>query len=140
MNFIPVRTYSNYIEAHIALSMLQDEGINCHLQDEHAITMINFSSGMKLMVYESQLERSLEILQKAEIKYLETISCPACGQNNLTIKFVTEDSSVALKKIPFGTIISAMANFFSREGTKLQVKHYVCTNCHAEYDTLPSPA
>jgi hypothetical protein len=68
MNFIQVRSYDNYIYAHIVLSMLQDAGINCHLKDEHTITIDPFLSpalgGIKLMVAGSQLERALELLEQ----------------------------------------------------------------------------
>jgi hypothetical protein len=70
MNFIQVRSYDNYIYAHIVLSMLQDAGINCHLKDEHTITIDPFLSpalgGIKLMVAGSQLERALELLEQTE--------------------------------------------------------------------------
>ena len=70
MNFIQIRAFDNYINAHIALSKLQDSGINCHLKDEYTITIDPFLSpalgGMKLMVYESQVERALEILSEPE--------------------------------------------------------------------------
>lgn len=54
MNFVQLRSYDNYISAHISMTMLQDAGINCHLKDEHIITLDPFLSpalgGMKLMV------------------------------------------------------------------------------------------
>ena len=66
MDFIQVRSYDNYIYAHIVLSMLQDSGINCHLKDEYTITIDPFLSpalgGIKLMVAGPQLERALELL------------------------------------------------------------------------------
>ena len=66
MNFIQVRSYDNYIYAHIVLSMLQDSDINCHLKDEYTVTIDPFLSpalgGIKVMVAESQLERALELL------------------------------------------------------------------------------
>ena len=66
MNFIQVRSYDNYIYAHIILSMLQDAGINCYLKDEYTITIDPLLSpalgGIKLMVADSQLERALELL------------------------------------------------------------------------------
>jgi hypothetical protein len=68
MNFIQVRSYDNYIYAHIVLSMLQDSGINCHLKDEYTITIDPLLSpalgGIKLMVADSQLERALELLEQ----------------------------------------------------------------------------
>jgi len=66
MNFIQVRSYDNYIYAHIILSMLQDAGINCYLKDEYTITIDPLLSpalgGIKVMVADSQLERALELL------------------------------------------------------------------------------
>jgi len=50
--------------------MLQDAGINCHLADEHIITLDPFLSpalgGMKLMVYPTQAERAVRLLEQAE--------------------------------------------------------------------------
>ena len=70
MDFVQLRSFDNYISAHISLTMLQDAGINCHLKDEHIITLDPFLSpalgGMKLMVYPTQAERAVELLEKAE--------------------------------------------------------------------------
>jgi hypothetical protein len=70
MDYIQVRSYDNYIYAHIVLSMLQDAGINCHLKDEYTITIDPLLSpalgGIKLMVAGSQLERALELLEETE--------------------------------------------------------------------------
>jgi hypothetical protein len=72
MNFVQLRAFDNYISAHISMTMLQDAGINCHLEDEHIITLDPFLSpalgGMKLMVYPTQAERAEALLLKAELK------------------------------------------------------------------------
>lgn len=72
MEFVQLRSFDNYIYAHISMSMLQDAGINCHLQDEYMITLDPFLSpalgGMKLMVYPSQAERAAELLHAADGK------------------------------------------------------------------------
>jgi Putative prokaryotic signal transducing protein len=68
MDYIQIRSYDNYIYAHIVLSMLQDAGINCHLKDEYTITIDPLLSpalgGIKLMVAGSQLARALELLEQ----------------------------------------------------------------------------
>ena len=68
MDYIQVRSYDNYIYAHIVLSMLQDAGINCYLKDEYTITIDPLLSpalgGIKVMVVSSQLERALELLME----------------------------------------------------------------------------
>ena len=70
MDFVQLRSFDNYIYAHITLSMLQDAGINCHLQDEYMVTLDPFLSpamgGMKLMVYPSQAQRARELLKETE--------------------------------------------------------------------------
>ena len=70
MDFIQIRSFDNYIYAHIVLGMLQDAGINCHLKDEYTITIDPFLSpaigGMKLMVHSSQAERAIELLEQTE--------------------------------------------------------------------------
>jgi hypothetical protein len=67
-NFIEIRSYDNYIYAHIVLAKLQDAGINCHLKDEYTITIDPLLSpalgGIKLMVAESQVGRALELLEE----------------------------------------------------------------------------
>jgi len=72
MHFVELRSYDNYISAHISMTMLQDAGINCHLKDEHIITLDPFLSpalgGMKLMVYPTQAERAEALLLKVELK------------------------------------------------------------------------
>ena len=70
MNFVEVRAYDNYIEAHLMLGRLRDEYINCHLLNENSVTIDPFLSnaigGIKLMVAESQVERALEIIKETE--------------------------------------------------------------------------
>lgn len=70
MNFIQVRSYDNYIYAHIVLAMLQDAGINCYLKDEYTITIDPLLSpalgGIKVMVADTQLDRALELLAETE--------------------------------------------------------------------------
>ncbi|HVZ56303.1 MAG TPA: hypothetical protein VG870_06555 [Chitinophagaceae bacterium] len=65
-----VRSYDNYIAAHIMLGRLRDEFINCHLQDEYSVTIDPFLSnaigGIKLMVAQPQAQRALELLDQFE--------------------------------------------------------------------------
>ena len=72
MHFVQLGSYDNYISAHISMTMLQDAGINCHLEDEHIITLDPFLSpalgGIKLMVYPTQAERAEALLLEAELK------------------------------------------------------------------------
>jgi len=67
MRFVHLSSYDNYIEAHIALGRLSEAYINCHLLDEHSVTLnpflSNAVSGIKLMVVETQAGRAAEVLR-----------------------------------------------------------------------------
>ena len=68
MNFIPIRSYDNYIPAHIAMGRLKDEFINCYLENENSVTIDPFLSnaigGIRLMVAESQAKQAIELLDE----------------------------------------------------------------------------
>lgn len=70
MKLIAVRSYDDYISAHIIMGRLKEEYINCYLQDENSVTTIpflsNITGGIKLMVPEPQAERALELLEQFE--------------------------------------------------------------------------
>jgi len=72
MKFVIVRSYDNYIPAHIAMGRLKEENIVCHLQDEHSVTIDPFLSnaigGIKLMVSENQAQRALDLLNSDDIQ------------------------------------------------------------------------
>ncbi len=72
MQYIPVQSYDNYIEANIICSRLEQEQIVCWLKDENTVTITPFFSnsigGIKLMVAEPQVERALKLIMKWKIK------------------------------------------------------------------------
>jgi DNA-directed RNA polymerase subunit RPC12/RpoP len=131
---LPIRSFNNYIEANIILNMLQDAGINCHLEDENTITIVNLSTGMRLMVYHTQVERAMEILKDTEDRFLKSVACPTCGHHSLEIKMVTVDLKPQL-----GRLLSLLSNWFSKEGTMVELKNYYCNNCGAHFEDIPVP-
>lgn len=70
MKIVAVRSYDNYISAHIMMGRLKEEYINCWLQNENSVTLDPFLSnaigGIKLMVPEAQVTRALELLDSFE--------------------------------------------------------------------------
>jgi len=70
MRFLEVKSYDNYIEAHLMMGRLRNEFINCHLMNENSVTIDPFLSnaigGIKIMVAEPQLGRALEIIKEVE--------------------------------------------------------------------------
>ena len=65
------RIFSSDIDARMAQSLLEDAGIKCVLDNEtfSRIYPIGFNSigGIRLMVFESDLERAEKILTEAEL-------------------------------------------------------------------------
>ncbi|HVM87402.1 MAG TPA: DUF2007 domain-containing protein [Puia sp.] len=72
MKFIELCSFDNYVTANIILGMLQEAGVNCHLKDEYTVTIDPLLSpalgGIKIMVYEAQYNRALELLKQTDIK------------------------------------------------------------------------
>jgi len=70
MKFLEVKSYDNYIEAHLMMGRLRNEFISCHLMNENSVTIDPFLSnavgGIKIMVAEPQFERALEIVKDVE--------------------------------------------------------------------------
>jgi hypothetical protein len=66
MKFVAIRSYDNYIPAHIAMGRLKEEFINCYLENENSVTIDPFLSnaigGIRLMVAENQAERARKML------------------------------------------------------------------------------
>src|SRR3569832_781254 len=125
MNFVHISSYDNYLNAHMQLSLLQEQGINCHLKDEHTVTIDPLLSpaigGMKMMVAEPQAKRAMEILDEAERQWLHTLTCPACGQTGFR-------KEVIVKEFPglWGKLKSMLANGQVQEIKTL----YTCLHCH----------
>jgi DNA-directed RNA polymerase subunit RPC12/RpoP len=132
MNFINIRSYDNYIYANMQLGMLQELGINCHLKDEHTITVDPLLSpaigGMKLMVAEPQVERALQLLEEAEKAYLQTIACPACGTYGL--------QKVVEHRI-FPGFWSKIKSLLLNGQESEVLTYYKCSHCHKKFSGIP---
>ena len=80
MKFILVWSYDNYINAHLALGRLKEDGFNCWLKDENTVTidpmLSNAIGGIKLMVEETEAKKAWELLNQLQIDHKNTIACP----------------------------------------------------------------
>lgn len=89
MEFIPVLSFNNYVEAHIAMGNLQQQHINCWLKDEYTVTidpiLANAVGGIKLMVAKVQVPRALEILEKVAGNKTVQYACPHCGSRQIQL-------------------------------------------------------
>jgi DNA-directed RNA polymerase subunit RPC12/RpoP len=83
MEFIPVQSFNNYVEAHIAMGNLQQQHINCWLKDEYTVTidpiLANAVGGIKLMVAKVQVPRAIELLERVSENKQPHYACPYCG-------------------------------------------------------------
>ena len=81
MKFIAIRSYDNYIPAHIAMGRLKDEFISCYLENENSVTIDPFLSnaigGIRLMVAETQAGRAIELLDKDDKQSDHTSAFPS---------------------------------------------------------------
>jgi hypothetical protein len=134
MEFVPLRSFDNYIEANIVLSMLRDHNINCHLKDENIITIDPLLSpalgGMKLMVHYAHIDRAWDLMDQAEERYLKSIACPICKKHALKAISVTKQYKCRLS-----ALASMLLNGRSVEVTKM----YQCTACGYDFKELPEP-
>ena len=122
MDFVPVQSFNNYVEAHIAMGSLQEQHINCWLKDEYTVTidpiLANAVGGIKLMVAKVQVPRAVEILRKAEKK--QHYACPYCGSSNIHLV------DTPLKKINLFTVL--MDKLFGSNAMQSR-QHWHCFTC-----------
>jgi predicted RNA-binding Zn-ribbon protein involved in translation (DUF1610 family) len=91
MEFVLLNVYTNYVDAHIAKGVLEEQEINCWLKDENIVTidpmLTNAVGGIKLMVEKENAVRAAEVLQALINEQKSSLSCPQCGSHN--IEFVS---------------------------------------------------
>jgi predicted RNA-binding Zn-ribbon protein involved in translation (DUF1610 family) len=89
MEYVLLNSYPNYVDAHIARGVLEEEGINCWLKDENTVTidpiLTNAVGGIKLMVVKSQSERAKELLDRLRRENKAAHACPQCGSHNVEL-------------------------------------------------------
>lgn len=131
MNFLPIRSYDNYITANLELALLKQAGINCYIKDEYTITIDPLLSpalgGMKLMVEENSAEEAKAILDASDRQYLQSIPCPIC--NDTSLEMIT---TIIHYTTWTGRIKSLLIN-----GQEKEVKRfYRCNHCFHEFKEL----
>ena len=132
MNFKQVASFDNFMIANMTLGMLEENGINCHLKDENIVTIDPLLSpavgGIKLLVAETQYDRSLEIIKDAEAVYLKEIPCPNCHALALS----TEEKINAPQ-----SFWGKLKNQIAYGQTNTYQKLYRCSNCKNVFTELP---
>jgi Zn finger protein HypA/HybF involved in hydrogenase expression len=128
MDFVLLNSYSNYIDAHIARGVLEEEGISCWLKDENTVTidpiLTNAVGGIKIMVPQSEAPRAWEILSELRKEQKKAVICPQCGSDN------TELVSTPRKAINW---LSAVSTFVLGDYALTIDKVNHCFDCKHEF-------
>jgi len=135
MELITLKTFDNYIEAHLLKTKLESESIYCFLQDESVVAtnpLYSFAvGGIKLKVKKEDFDTALKIIQEENI-YLEqnqsNITCENCGSNT----FYNNYKSVKNLKGFFAMIISFMFQTYPIYYKNVRK----CKSCGFEKETL----
>ena len=118
--------------ANMTLGLLEENDINCHLQDENIVTIDPFLSpaigGIKLMVAEVQFGRAEDIIKEAEDFYIKQIPCDIC--KNYSLK--TEEKISRPQ-----TFWGKLKNQLAYGQTETYQKLYRCNNCNNLFAQLP---
>lgn len=113
------------------LQRLEEEGIRAYLQDENTVTLdpilTNAVGGIKLMVYEEQVNRALELIAGFEQAYQAAATCPRCGSTN--VHYVTQTSDPVNW---FTAIVSWLFGNYAMAARKV----YRCFDCGYEREEL----
>lgn len=92
MDFITLKTFDSYVDAHMLKTKLESEGIPVYLFDENINTLNPLYSiatgGIKLKISASDTDNAIRIIDEIEnTKYSneqnEVINCPSCGSEEL---------------------------------------------------------
>lgn len=88
MKLIIVTTYDNYIDANLAVGLLESEGIASFLRDENLATILpglNYIfGGIKLQVWENDYTKAIEILDTLVEGQKKRMKCPKCGSKDVS--------------------------------------------------------
>lgn len=87
MEFVVLRSYPNYIEAHIDRGVLEEQGIPCWLKDENTVTidpiLTQAVGGIKLMVGRADAQKAYDILDDLRKEQKQSLACPVCGSHDI---------------------------------------------------------
>ena len=77
------------MDAHLLLTRLESEGLECWLQDENTVTIYpvwtNAVGGIKLLVKKEDVPRARQIFWEIENNRKQTIECPKCRGHNIEL-------------------------------------------------------
>ncbi len=135
MKLITLRTFDNYVQAHLIKNTLEIEGMTCFLFDENTVSINPFFNitvgGIKLKVPSEQLDEAELIISKLESLLStdekgEIITCPNCNSPDLYRNF----KSMKGTKGTITAIISFLLSVFPFYYKTV----FKCKNCNTEFN------
>jgi ribosomal protein L37AE/L43A len=127
MNFVPLESFDNYIDAHIAFGRMEEEGIRCWLKDENTVTVTPFFNnavgGIKLMVDKEQQEQAKNLLIQFQQEKKSKLACPNCGSHDIEL--------IPSKKTL--NLLGAIATWFTGSYAISTENIWHCYHCSKEF-------
>lgn len=131
MDLVTIRTFQNYFSAHISLTKLRNEGIECYLKDEFTVTVDPFLSnavgGIKLVVKKKDEQEAVELLRLFDEEYRSSAVCPKCGSNSIEL----------VPKRTTANMVTAILSWLFSDYAVSAENIYQCSSCKFESSTLP---
>lgn len=128
MEFVTLKSFNNYVDAHIILGRLKNEGIECWLKNENTTTIMPIWTtaigGIQLMVDQTQQKKAAYILNVIEEERREKIACPKCNSHDV------EYINTMRKPVNW---LSAAASFLLGDYAVMPEQRYHCFNCGEEW-------
>ena len=129
MEYRVLQSFINYIDAHILMGRLEEEGINCWLKDENTVITnpiwTGAVGGIKLMVAETQYERAAALFEQYVKERKDALACPRCNSHD--IELVSSPRKAA-------NWFSAIGGFIFGDYALAAEKTWHCFHCHAEFE------
>ncbi|WP_298426586.1 DUF2007 domain-containing protein [uncultured Kordia sp.] len=134
MNLITLKTFDNFIDAHLLKSKLKSENIDSFLYDENIVTldpvMSNTFGGIKLKINEFDFEKANEIISFIENKPFiddnkKVLICPNCNSQKLYAGF---KSMKGIKGV-----LSIIVSFVLLVFPIYQKSVFKCKDCDTEF-------
>ena len=117
------------MDAHLLMTRLESENIECWLQDENTVTInpiwTNAVGGIKLLVKKEDLDRASEIFTETVNNRRQAVECPNCNGHN--VELVSSPRKVA-------NWLSALTTFFLGDYALAAGKVNHCFDCGHEFE------
>lgn len=128
MEFVILKSFTNYIDAHIILGRMQEEDITCWLKNENTVTVMpiwtNAIGGIQLMVRRDQLNKASDFLKNIELERKQNMLCPKC--NSRDVEYI----NTIRKPVNW---ISAAVTFLLGDYAAMPEQRYHCFSCGEEW-------